>query len=293
MVGSKPTATTNIGQEKGFYTLPDDPSFPDDDPEIIEDQLATFENRFVESMDVAVRLADSGDSVTLDDRAHLAKTVAFQHLRTRAWRDRTGEVYRSACEQVLNTALAMASELSGQKRPNFKAVVPAEEARAWGLQADAMWTGDTINKLAARIYHSVWIVALNRSNRPFLTSDSPVAVQEVVLRESSISAETNPFERIIEVRGAAVPGALGTQAFLPLTPRHALMMLDPTTFPESVERQGQVLCIGTKTVDQINSAQVLNSQRWVYASSKDFSNAVPLPDNAGRPITTRRIDLPL
>lgn len=287
-----PTGIVNVGQEKGFYALPRNPEYPDDDPEILEKQLAEFEAGFVESMEVAVRIAEGGSAGTLEERARLAKTVAFQHLRTRAWRDRINDLYKTASEKVLNTVWAMACEFSGREYPSIQAKVNMNEDRAWALQAQAMWSDDTINKLAERIYRAVWIIALNRSDRPFLTSDSPVVAEEVVTRESTNSQRSNPYERIIEIEGWLVPGGAGTQAFLPITPRHALIMLDPNTFSEVTHRQGQVLCVGARTVDQINAAQVAYCQRWVYASSEDFSGAVPPSDYSSLPPQDRRLIFP-
>lgn len=288
-----PTATINVGQEKGFYELPANPEHPDDDPEIIEKQLAAFEAEFVDSMDVAVRIADEGGQGNLDERARLAKTIAFQHLRTRAWRDRMSATYKASFEQVLNAAWELAREISGQERPAVRSVVEVEEERARALQAQAMWSNDTINKLALRISYSIWIIALNHSDRPFVTSDSPVAAETVAAQETARPESSNPYERIIKSEGWPVPGGVGTQTFFPLTPRHALIMLDPAAFPEAVERQGQVLCVKRATVDQINAAQVAYCQRWIYASSEDFSSAVPPSNYANLPADERRLKLPV
>ena len=287
-----PTSTLNIGQEKGFYALPENPDFPDDDPEIIEGQLAAFEKDFVDSMDVAVRIAEEGGYGSLDERAVLSKTLAFQHVRTRAWRDVMIESYSSTYEQVLNTAFALAHAATGKKPPAFRAVVKREKDRAWALQAQTMWSGETINELAKQICFSAWIIARNSTERLFVTSDAPFAAETVIPRRRLVPNPANPLERIVELDVWAVPGAPNTQAFFPLTPRHALLVLDPSAFPRAAEHQGKVLEVSAATVDHINSAQVAYSQRWVYASTNDFSGAVPPSDYIYRSNDARRIRLP-
>ena len=287
-----PTSTENVAQEGGFYALPDDPRYPDDDPEIIEDQLAAFEDDFVKSMDVAVRIADEGGTGSLNERIDLAKTVAFQHLRTRAARDKMAASYQTAGEHLLDAVLDMAYELSGRERPAVKVTIEFEDKRAWALQADAMWGDGVINELALRIYNSVWLIALNHSTRPFITSDTPVVSEEVARVVYTPPPQKHPIERLVEVKGPAVPAAPGTQTFIPLTPRHALIILNPATFPESIPHQGKVLNVGRATVDQINAAQVAYSRRWVYASTADFSQAVPESDYASRSRMERRLALP-
>lgn len=287
-----PTSTKNVAQEKGFYALPEDPSYPDDDPEIIEDQLAAFEDDFVKSMDVAVRIADEGGTGSLDERVLLAKTVAFQHLRTRAARDRMAALYKTAGERLLDTALDMACELSGTERPAVNVKIEVESERAWALQADAMWGDGLINELALRIYNSIWLIANNRTPWPFVTSDSPVVSEEIAHVVYDPPPQEHPIERLVEIKGPAVPAAPGTQTFMPLTPHNALIILDPAAFPEAVPHQGKVLRVGRATVDQINAAQVAYSRRWIYASTADFSEAVPESDYATRSRQERRLSLP-
>ena len=189
-----PTAIINVGQEKGFYALPDDPNYPDDDPEIFEKQLAAFEAGFIESMDVAVRIADEGGVGNLDERIRLSKTIAFQHLRTRAWRDGMSHAYRSLQEWTLNVARALAYAQLGRKPPSEQIVVEVEEERAWALQARAMWVDGSVDKIAEGIYFSIWITALNSSDRPFITSDSPVVAETVASQRPDGSKQSSSSE---------------------------------------------------------------------------------------------------
>lgn len=277
-----PTSTANIAHEHDFYNLRE--GSKSNDPKIVEKQLAKFEGGFVESMNVAIRIADERkQGFSLEEHARLAKTVAFQHFRTRAWRDQMREMYRESFEEMLNAIWEMAHELSGKEPPNGKFEMidkhEAEENRAWAHQVEAMMT-DKINEVAYRIGAAFWVIVKNISGQPFLTSDSPVAVQQVIPQVPVPAKNPRPHERYI-VSTLALPGGRGTQTFFPLAPFYALAVLDHEMYSQSAKRDTHVLCVGKEKVDQINAAQVSESKRWVYASTKDFSGVVP-PSGASR-----------
>ena len=114
-----------------------------------------------------------------------------------------------------------------------------------------------IEELATVLLNHIWIVFENKSEANYYTSDHPVV---------AVPHAGSP------TRAKSGLASAGIQVIYPLTPRHSLSLLERSFwkafahFDRSVHKQQ----ITKANVEFDNSAQVIQSTRFVYSQDGDF-----------------------
>lgn len=105
------------------------------------------------------------------------------------------------------------------------------------------------------------MLGVNESTTPLCTSDHPV------VREASIRDGHNSY------LGLASPGI---RVSLPVSPKYILLLCDRGYFSRLRSLDGGRVSLSGREVEQYNSLQVLQANRQVFSSRRDFGLATEL-----------------
>jgi Protein of unknown function (DUF4238) len=97
---------------------------------------------------------------------------------------------------------------------------------------------------------------VNTSNLPFITSDHPVAF-------------LNPYlnERISREMGKIGVASKGLLVFLPISPKHALLIYDSNIYGVGVRKSKEILIQDESEIEKMNALQVINCDENLYFGS--------------------------
>lgn len=100
----------------------------------------------------------------------------------------------------------------------------------------------------------IWLIGLNKTGTPFYTSDTPIVKCNHVKHKYAA--------------GWAGPGV---EIIFPITPNHALILLDGQVFADNVPNDGRWVSLTQADVRRYNELQVISSHRQVFSSTDDFA----------------------
>ena len=274
-----PTNITKVASEKNFYNVAfkDDVATDDLNPKFTEDQLASLESKFNDAIEAAIRVAEGGEA-GLEERADMSLLVTMQWLRTRAARNRLTSMMRLLTEASLNSALDLAAELAGDSnqykdiKVETKKQSKVEEA---GMHSAHLWNIEFLQKVAESLFNRIWLLGINQTSAPLLTSDNPVVLQAHKPISSFIPSpnEVPAFYKAIDITVESdIPGIgeEGVEVVFPLTPRYALIIFEETFFSDLERFQGRRIPLNLEMVQNYNELQVLQSYRQIYSNRPNW-----------------------
>lgn len=247
------------------------------DPHLEEKALQALESQFNEVIEVGIKVAN-GDEANLDQRIMMSLCIATQLVRTFDYRQHIVEAMERLSEATMDSVLELAKpELASKVRAQAK----YSEQAASLLHARYMWNPDFICRIAAVLYHRIWVVGVNDTKIPLYTSDTPVVIQAHKQRKSFVPDPSKgpAFSKAIDlVVESKFPGIEeeGIEVVFPLTPKCALIILENKHFRYLEKNQGKRYSLQPIDVIRLNSLQVLRSNRQVYSVSNDFGLAEKL-----------------
>lgn len=207
----------------------------------------------------------------------MALCVTVQHLRTRSARDMMTKFHEKGTEAILNTALKLASSLgntdhAGRLKPVVKKY---DKQKGAILHGSFMWDPNLVSKLAAILYHHIWIVCVNETPQRLYTSDNPVVTQSAIKpAPPRVSQSSDGIEVLIEIdSGLPGFGSRGVEVIFPLTPDRVLVALDRAHFKQHMKLELGPLRLHPSDVERYNRLQVLQSHRQVFCSTDSFDLA--------------------
>jgi hypothetical protein len=156
----------------------------------------------------------------------------------------------------------IADESLREELPHVAAQVTSQvrypaEARAL-LHVMTLFNPQLLSGVTAALHRHIWLLGINRTGTPLYTSDNPAA---------RFAHLTDP------VTSYSGPGAAGIEVAFPLTPSHVLILFDRYIFRYYEESEGQRLTLDAGRVEHYNAMQVVESQRWVFSPTNDFTVA--------------------
>lgn len=242
------------------------------DPHLEEKALQSLESQFNEVIEVGIRVAN-GAVANLEQRRMMSLCIAVQLIRTLDYRKNIVEAMERLFEAAMDSALELAKpELASKVR----AKANYDEQAASLLHADFMWNPDFVCKIAAVLYHRIWVVGVNDTSIPLYTSDTPVVLESHKQRGSFIPdpskgpAFSKAIDMVIESRLPSI-GEEGVELVFPLSPKCALIILENKHFKYLEKNQGKRYSLQPTDIIRLNSLQVLRSSRQIYSVSNDFS----------------------
>ncbi|MEW6126750.1 MAG: DUF4238 domain-containing protein [Acidobacteriota bacterium] len=253
----RPDTTLNVGHENYFYELPsklitDKRRAEGIHEKYIEDRFAELEGRFKPIIEKAINLLE--DQFLSEELVQaLAVVLTFQILRTRDMRNQIIEGERAYGQALIDSLM----KLNFPDLPKGTATLKVTEGFEAFIHAQHIFDEENIREMAESLSKMIWVVAVNKTNQPFYTSDNPV-VKDNHIKE-------------IGKRGWLSPGV---EINFPLNPNRLLLIYERTHFKDYEKADG---CIVTLTevdeVNEFNRYQVINSHRQIYSINNDFSLA--------------------
>jgi hypothetical protein len=268
----------SVAQASFFYDIPLDAIKQgfNIDPHLEEKALQALEGQFNEVIEVGIKVA-GGATANLEQRRMMSLCIAVQLIRTLDYRKGIVEAMEKLIVAAMDSALELAKpELASEVR----AVANYDEQAASLLHADFMWNPDFVCKIAAILYHRIWVVGVNDTTIPLYTSDAPIVLESHKQKDSFIPDPSKgpAFSKAIDVviESKLSIGEEGVELVFPLNPRCALIILENKHFHYLEKNQGKRYSLQPTDIIRLNSLQVMRSYRQIYSVSNDFSLAEKL-----------------
>lgn len=236
------TSPKNVAAENNFYLM-QELADAGHDPNTMEKQLAGLEANVAMITDQWIYwLSDLELGKKIDipaiNREEVALFIAVQFLRTLDQREIVGTL--------------------GNVDPNNT----KELAR---MHTTLLWDLPIVHAIRDRIKNSVWIFGRNETEKPFITSDNPVAFK-------------TPDNRQWMRAGILSPGVY---AVYPLSPGIVMYCHDPNEGWESVSKFADCLSpvpFTDELVESDNTGQVFMASRFVFSPTNEFDSAKDFAD---------------
>ncbi len=226
----------SVAVEKDFYELPIELTGTGDARELetalsdVEGDAAAIIRSWID------RISDSHFRISASERTRFSLFVALQLLRTREQREILAEfVKRTSADEDGFAPIA-------------------------SLHNHLLWNSDIVQNFSDRLTTFIWIIAQNRSDAQFLTSDHPVVLKDPTNKKWLMAPHLSDS---------------GVQVIIPLTPTLILYCKEPNYW-QAVSCFDALLSPVPFTnymVDHENSGQIGMSTRFVFSSSSQFSVA--------------------
>ena len=132
-----------------------------------------------------------------------------------------------------------------------------DESDLAAIQGSMILNKENLATIAEGFYNLTWVVLLNQTSSPFVTSDNPICRRAHV---------THPF---LSMAGLNSPGV---EVFFPLSPDVLLLMYDGEyhKYKSGHDRALRKVVL-LDNIDYYNSCEFFNSNRWTISSENDFS----------------------
>lgn len=176
-----------------------------------------------------------------EDCAALFAFTLFQHGRTLYASEEGAEFFRVAIEPQLKRMALESGKLTADE-------INAVEI---GLERPANLTLATSAQMLPLILDLKIKLLVNQTSQDFITSDHPVA-------------KVNQYFLGAFDGGVTGWAAKGLQVFLPLSPKHTVMMYDDKIYRVGARKSDIVALVNESDVNALNTLQLLNAHQNVY-----------------------------
>jgi hypothetical protein len=269
---SFPTNAKNIASESRFY------DFELDGTAItLEPMLSKLEGN-AKPIIKKILEADSLVPLTDEEKAMLSAFLSIQHTRTRTFREQWNDFPRMLREHLASRGEIVAN---GSQAANLIRDLTENESKA----ETGRFMMQAPQEFASHFLAKQWLLAATTRKHPFLVSDNPLTLQNM----NDMSPRGN--------LGLAVRGI---EIYFPLSPVRALAMWCPSLlelirqgaeacrrFPQSRAKEnlsdsegllaleeaintGRPAVYNKENVENFNSLQISQSERYVFSSVNDF-----------------------
>ncbi len=273
-----PTSVVNVAHENYFYDFHDEAvvraaSAANLDLQSGEKALAVLDGEFNRVIEVAINFAKGATKApSPEQRMKMSLCAAIQLVRTRGFRDELVENMEQMGCAVGESFLKLAKpELAKEVQVEFK----FKQNSISLLHGQFLWNPEFIAKVAATLCNHIWVIGLNETANPLLTSDSPVVRRAHKSEEPFVpAADSGPlYKRAIDIAIESTrPGieSEGVELAFPLSPQCVVIFLERSYFKSFEDKDGGRFALTDSDVDRLNRLQVLQSYRQVYSRSNDF-----------------------
>lgn len=250
------TSVDNIAAEKYFYDL------PGESEQALEHAFADMvDGDYPGWADDILNTINSGRRINHKQKENLAFFIALQALRTRWLRNANIEVLNQINEFFSHLSRKHEQEQGIQLKPDasLSALLSTDKEETAKLdQIASIKNPDTVRNIVGILLNHIWIVGINRTGRPFYTSDNPVA---------RWAHKSHP------VRSHSGLRSEGIEIAFPLTPKCILALLERTFHTNLEALDCGFMLINENCVVHYNRLQVFDGHRWIFSLSNDFALA--------------------
>ena len=269
-----PASIYDIASERYFYDIdftgiftPDelqkygiancDPKHADDE-QYIENYLADqIENDFKTRLTQIVNRVNSMTAwetqncyfLSEVDKFHLSFHLALQHIRVKAVRNSISDMNHCLCQAL--------QDMGAQ--PEFIDRYTVPDSQLPYIHGKMILDHSAIEEHSQSYFSLTWVLQINKTNKPFFTSDSPIGTEEHL---------HHPFMSMAGLQ------CRGVEAYFPIAPNMILLMFDGDyhTFLSGHDRR----IIELNNIDDVeyyNSRCLLHCDSCVFSNTPDFSIA--------------------
>jgi Protein of unknown function (DUF4238) len=247
-----PASISDVAQEAFFYDIPPEAVKSPVDLQAVEKALARLEWYHGKTTDRVLAL-EEGQTLSEDDVYMMAHMILVQHARTRDSRNLAVELCRKTVQDLANELVQR------NYPPEDWRLTPTVVCADWAaglLLSQKILDASEMDKGVQVLVRRFWTVRVNKTERPFITSDNPIAIR--VIRRS---AATQGFG----------PCSPGVEVAFPLSSDRLLVITDK--LPEILRKNGMVLRMDPDQIRLYNGLQVISSHRQLFGRTADFSLA--------------------
>jgi len=242
----------NLAEENAFYNIPAELITADFAksgiyPQIIEDLLADIEGRYQKALQNVLDTPEQ-DSIEDEVKGQMCYFLTLQILRTRDMRNLAKEMQTKFLQSLVDdmTKLNFPEHAHLSPRVEMKHDVVAH--------LKLMFDPRIVAPICEMLGNKIWLIGLNKTGTPLYTSDTPIVKCNHV-----------------KLKYAAGWGGPGVEIIFPMTPNHALILLDRQMFADNLPHNGRWVALTQADVLRFNELQVISSHRQVFSSTSDFA----------------------
>lgn len=233
----------NIACKNGFYDFNEMLLADKSDSQAVEKSLSDFESKVAPSLRKFIKHICEKKTIPEDLKFGIALFMTIQMLRTPLSRKSYVEAMEKGSQAVMNIMAKMkSSEIprDGIKMKMNEDYIPIGHA-------ETIFDMESLERFTDVFLSHTWIIGYSKTFKPFYTSDEPVIkiphVKDKIFGSlSGIASE-------------------GIEIVLPLTPKHILILLEKTHFPEMERYKNRMIYLNAESIDYYNSHQVFQSYR--------------------------------
>lgn len=239
----------DVAQERSFYDFPSaiyEKKFPGHrfDLQGIEKSMGFVERQLPKTID-DVLLLEQGAKLSKEQRSEMSTLLIFQITRTPMFR----EILMQNPQENLQFLLDLLLKGGHFKLPDgFSSQAHFEEGMEAILHGLVIINPEFVSRVVPTIFRHYWVLGVNNTSTPMLTSDSPVVV---------CSKEDNRAGTIWE-----------DDLAFPLDPQHILILNQGRLNAEEWPEDGEVKQLSEDDVRCYNDLQIQNCYRQVFSQQK-------------------------
>jgi hypothetical protein len=235
-----PSHVNDVASAKYFYDLPESLA-PAGKSQFVEKALSDAESMYAPALQAMVAVMQSDSCVCERSKEIIADFMAVQLMRTRDVRTRIQQI-NDMFEKVL-------SEFTPEAREQYSSEPDGHQA----VQAALIMKHSRETKQL--LLNHMWIGVRNPTNRPLLTSDSPI------IRVPHVINERAPCTGI---------ASDGIEIFFPLSPSTGLCLLEKHFHEERQPLAMKSIQLTDENVEYYNGLQVLQCDRQLFSCDDNF-----------------------
>ena len=235
------------------------PGFEKIDPQYIEHMFGrgiegAYEQKIGHIIDSLLEKSDwylkNCFAITQEDKMFFALWAAHQFVRTKSFRETVSKIHQATAQAI--------TTFTNQNVPEDEKIVVSvrtDKTAKQALHANMIMDTETITHFAEIMFLHSWIIAVNKSACPFVTSDNP------------ITTIPHDFSRGFAGSGLASPKV---EIFFPLSPHIGIMMYERQHGFEKLDCRS-ILCTNADTIMQYNYVTLSNAYRIIISNATDLS----------------------
>ena len=188
-----------------------------------------------------------------EEKVHLSLFIAIQVIRTKRYRDTLGDMFAGMAEVLAYKAQMY--DKDALPREAFEVKANPEFIKL--QHSSTILDPEMTLHIAEILCDHVWIMYVNKTTIPFLTSDDPVV---------NIPHKKDPY---MSHAGFA---SEGIEIVFPISPNLMLCMCDSKTYGHLFKDRQYYEISDPEQVEYYNMYQVFNSYRCVFSASHNFAS---------------------
>lgn len=214
---------------------------------MVEEPYEKYLAKLIEQCDATPWTIQNCFFISEQEKVEFSEFLALQYIRTKQIRNRLLD--QSDC------FLQVLRDMDAPEKLINEWTTGENEAK--NIHAKMLMDFQHLSEIARSFYNLTWSLGLNKTDKLFYTSDSPIGTQPHI---------HHPFMSMAGLQSK------GVEVFFPISPRCILIMYDGSFLTPGKEMNRKYIeIVDEKNVDYYNSLCALNCERCVFSTDGDWS----------------------